>query len=146
MNQFITSTEITDNIRRQLQKISIHACASFSYSLMPMCSLSLTTHVNGKERSKERQKHAQQVWYTNRCVLSTFFSTFKMERRTDQQTYPPIEMQFYISVMFLGLPDNIQEEKPSFFNFENNWLPTDGPTDRRTDGRTDPLIEMRGRI
>ena len=42
-------------------------------------------------------------------------------------------MQFYISVMFLGLPDNIQEEKPSFFNFENNWLPTDGPTDRRTD-------------
>ena len=25
--------------------------------------------------------------------------------------------------MFLGLP-NIQEEKPSFFNFENNWLPT----------------------
>ena len=73
-----------------------------------------------------------------------------MERRTDQQTYLPIEMQFYISVMFLGLPDNIQEEKPSFFNFENNWLPTDGrtdrPTDRRTDGRTDPLIEMRGRI
>ena len=51
-------------------------------------------------------------------------------------------MQFYISVMFLGLPDNVQEEKPSFFYFENNWL----PTDRRTDGRTDPLIEMRGRI
>ena len=33
----------------------------------------------------------------------------------------------------LGLPDIIQEEKPSFFNFENNWLRTDG----RTDGRTD---------
>ena len=68
-----------------------------------------------------------------------------MERRTDQQTYLPIEMQFYISVMFLGLPDNIQEEKPSFFNFENNWLPTDGrtdrPTDGRMDGRTHPLIE-----
>ena len=74
------------------------------------------------------------------------FSTLNMERRTDQQTYLPIEMQFYISVMFLGLPDNIQEEKPSFFNFENNWLPTDGPTDRRTDRRTDSLIEMRGRI
>ena len=29
-----------------------------------------------------------------------------------------------------------------FLEFENNWLPTDGPTD----GRTDPLIEMRGRI
>ena len=60
--------------------------------------------------------------------------------------YFPIKMQFYISLMFLGLPDDIQEEKPSFFNFENNWLPTDRPTDRPTDGRTDPLIEMRGRI
>ncbi len=69
------------------------------------------------------------------------FSTLNIERRTDQLTYLPIEMQFYISVMLLGLPDNIQEEKPSFFNFENNWLPTDG----RTDGRTDPLTEMRGR-
>ena len=46
-------------------------------------------------------------------------------------------MQFYISVMFLGLPDNIQEEKPSFFNFENGYGPTDRRTDRRTDGRTD---------
>ena len=59
-------------------------------------------------------------------------------------------MQFYISVMLLGLPDDIHEEKAPFFNFENNWLrtdgPTDGPTDGRTDGRTDPLIEMRGRI
>ena len=46
-------------------------------------------------------------------------------------------MQFYISMMFLGLPDDIHEEKPTFFNFENNWLPTDGPTDRRTDRQTD---------
>ena len=50
-------------------------------------------------------------------------------------------MQFYISVMFLGLPDDIQEEKTSFLQFEKNALPTDqptdGPTDRRTDGRTD---------
>ena len=66
-------------------------------------------------------------------TISTFFQLLNMERRTDQQTYLLIEMQFYISVMFLGLSDNIQEEKPSFFNFENNWLPTDG----RTDGRTD---------
>ena len=68
----------------------------------------------------------------------------------DQQAYFPIKMQFYVSVMFLGFPDKIHEEKPSFLYFENNWLrmdgPTDGPTDRRTDGRTDPLIEMRGRI
>ena len=65
------------------------------------------------------------------------FSTLNMDTRMDQQTYLPIEMQFYISEMFLSLPDNIQEEKPSILNFENNWLWTDGPTDRRTDGRTD---------
>ena len=46
-------------------------------------------------------------------------------------------MQFYISIMFLGLPDDLHEEKPSFFDFENNWLPTDGRTDGPTDGRTD---------
>ena len=77
-----------------------------------------------------------------------------MDRRTDQQAYFPMEMQFYISVMFLGFPNEIQEGKPSFLDFENNWLwtdrrtdrPTDGPMDQRTDGRTDPLIEMQGRI
>ena len=55
-------------------------------------------------------------------------------------------MQFYISVMFLGFPDKIHKEKPSFLDFENNWLRTDGPTDGPTDGRTDPLIETQGRI
>ena len=81
-----------------------------------------------------------------------------MNRRTDQQAYFPTEMQFYISVMFLGFPDKIHEEKPSSLDFENNWLRTDrrtdgpmdgrtdGQTDRRMDGRTKPLIEMRGRI
>ena len=34
-----------------------------------------------------------------------------MDRWIDQKAYFPIEMQFYISVMFLGLPDNILEEK-----------------------------------
>ncbi len=42
-------------------------------------------------------------------------------------------MQFYISVMFLGLPDDIHEEIPSFLEFKKNAL----PTNRRTDGRTD---------
>ena len=74
------------------------------------------------------------------------FSTFNRDRRT----YFPIEMQFYISVMFLGFPDGIHKEKTSFLDFENNWFQTDGRTDRRTDqptdGRTDPLIEMPGRI
>ena len=40
-----------------------------------------------------------------------FFSTFNMDRRTDQQAYFPIEMQLYIYVMFLVFPDEIQEEQ-----------------------------------
>ena len=75
--------------------------------------------------------------------FNLFFSIFHMDRRTDQQTYFPIEMQFYVSVMFLGFPDKIREEKPSFSDFEKeNWLRTDRPNE----GLTDPLIEMRGRI
>ena len=73
-----------------------------------------------------------------------------MDRRTDQQAYFPIEMQFCISMMFLDFPNEKHKEKPTYLDFENNWLPTDrrtdGRTDRRTDRRTDPLIEMRGRI
>ena len=38
--------------------------------------------------------------------------------------------------------NDISEENPSFLDFENNWVRTNG----RTDGRTDPLLEMRGRI
>ena len=64
------------------------------------------------------------------------FSTKFEERRMDQQKYLPIEMQFYISVMFLGLPDDIHEEKPSFLQFKKKCI-TDGRTDRWTDQRTD---------
>ena len=39
--------------------------------------------------------------------------------------------------MFLGLPDVIHEEKPSFLQFKKTALPTDQPTDGRTDLRTD---------
>jgi len=60
-----------------------------------------------------------------------------MDRRTDQQAYFPTEMQFYLSMMFLGFPNEIHEEKPSFLDFENNWLRTDGRTDGPTDGPTD---------
>ena len=74
--------------------------------------------------------------------------------RTDQQAYFPLEMQFYISAMFVGFLGELHGEKTSFLDFYNNWLRTDGPTDGRTDGRTDrptdgrtcPVIEMRGRI
>ena len=59
-----------------------------------------------------------------------------MDRRTDQQAYIPKEMQFYISVMFLGFPDELHEEKLLFLNFETNWLRTDGRTEERTDGQT----------
>ena len=60
-----------------------------------------------------------------------------MDRQTEQQAHFPREKQFYISVMFLGFPDKIHEEKPSFLDFENNWLRTDGRNDRPTDRRTD---------
>ena len=45
-------------------------------------------------------------------------------------------MQFHDFFMFLGLPDD--EENPSFIDFENNWLRTDG----RTDGQhfIEPLL------
>ena len=80
------------------------------------------------------------------------FQHGKTDGPTDISSYRDaiLQCRIYISVMFLGLPDNIQEEKPSLVNFENNWLPTDGRmdgrTDRRTNGPTDPLIEMRERI
>ena len=57
---------------------------------------------------------------------------FFIEGRTNRHT----SLQFYISVMFLGLPDDIHEEKPSFLQ-KKNALPTDQPTNRRTDGPTD---------
>ena len=65
------------------------------------------------------------------------FSTFNMDRRTDQQAYFPIEIQFYISAVFVGFPDDIHEEKPSFLDSDNNWLWTDRRTDRSSEGRTD---------
>ena len=45
-------------------------------------------------------------------------------------------MQFYISVMFLGLPDDIHEEKSSFSQLKKKRI-KDGPTDVRTDWQTD---------
>ena len=56
----------------------------------------------------------KQVWSIYRCVLSTFFSTFKMDRRTDQQALSYRDA-FYISVMLLEISDEMHEEKPSFF-------------------------------
>ena len=53
----------------------------------------------------------------------------------DQQTYLPVEMQFYISVMFLGLSDDKHEEKPSFLQFKKKRI-TDRRTNRPTDGQT----------
>ena len=44
----------------------------------------------------------------------------------DQQTYLPVEMQFYISVMFLGLPDDMHEEKPSFLELKKKRITDDG--------------------
>ena len=52
--------------------------------------------------------------------------------------YLPVEMQYYISVMFPGLPDDIHEEKPSFLQFKKtHYGPTDGQTNGRTNGPMD---------
>ena len=37
----------------------------------------------------------------------------------------------------VGFPEKIHEEKPSFSDFEKNWLRTDGRADGPTDRRTD---------
>ena len=61
------------------------------------------------------------------------FSTSFEDRRKDRQTYHPVEIQFYISVMFPGLPDDVQMKKNLHFcNFEKKALQTDGPTDGQT--------------
>ena len=65
------------------------------------------------------------------------FDLFNEDRGMDQQTYLPVEMQFYVSMMFLGLTDDIHEEKPLFLQFKKNALRTNQPTDGRTDGPTD---------
>ena len=58
-----------------------------------------------KIEKKMKTETAKFSAFSNRCVLSTLFSTFNMDIRMDQQAYFPIEMQFYISVMFLGFPN-----------------------------------------
>ena len=76
-------------------------------------------------RNTRGRPEKQQVWSTNRCVLLNYFFKFE-DRWTDQQTCPPVEMQIYISVMFLGLPDDIHEEKPSFLDLKKmHYRPTD---------------------
>ena len=64
-----------------------------------------------------------------------FSPTFE-DLQTAQLTYLPIEKQFYISVMFLGRPDDIHEEKPSFLQFKKKRI-MDRRTTQRTDRRTD---------
>ena len=70
-------------------------------------------------------------------IDASFRPFFQLNSWIDQQTYLPEEMQFYISMMFLGLPDDIHEEKPSFLQSKKNALRTDGRTDGRTDQPTD---------
>ena len=43
--------------------------------------------------------------------FNLFFLTFNMDRWTDQLAYLPIEMQFYIPVMFLGFPNIMKYTK-----------------------------------
>ena len=76
-----------------------------------------------------KNKFGQPIDASFRPIFSTQFE----DRRTNQPTYLTVEMQFYISVMFLGLPDDIHEEKPSFLQLKKTHYPrTDGPTDGQT--------------
>ncbi len=66
------------------------------------------------ERSALKNKFGQLM----RQLMRPFeFRPFFLNVIHNQQTYLPVEMQFYISVIFLGLPDEIFEEKPSFSDF-----------------------------
>ncbi len=59
----------------------------------------------------------------------TFFKLLTWtDGRTNKHTIE--EMQFYISVMFLGFHDDIDEENPLFLDFEKKTM--DQPTDRNT--------------
>ncbi len=66
--------------------------------------------------------------------------------QTDGRTnrdYYLIEMQFYISAMNVGFPDEIHKEKASFLDFDSNWLLTDGRTGGWADVRTDSHRDTR---
>ena len=58
-------------------------------------------------------------------IDASFRPIFQLNSKIDQQAYLPVEMQFYISGMFPGLPDDIHEEEPSFFCNLKNALTTD---------------------
>ena len=62
-------------------------------------------------KNMTEMKWGHQDWSTNRCVPSPFFKTWFMDRPTDRQTYLPLEMQFYISALFLGIHDEIHKEQ-----------------------------------
>ena len=56
-------------------------------------------------------------------------------------------MQFNISAMFVGFPDEMHEEKPSFLDFENNWLRRKGEKDKKREKKEKevrPLYEKPG--
>ena len=93
------------------------------------------------KRKKQSNHNGNKFGQLIDASFRPIFSTYSTDRRTDQQSYLPVEMQLYISVMFLGLPDDIHEEKSSFLQSKKTHYgptdrPTDGPTDRRTDGQT----------
>ena len=59
---------------------------------------------------------------------------FQHNSKIDGQTNRHTLLQFYISVMFLDLPNDIHEEKPSFLQLKKtHYGRTDGPTNGRTD-------------
>ena len=69
-----------------------------------------------------------------------FFFTFIMDRRTEQWAYFPIEMQFYISAMFVGFRDEMHEEKPSFLHASSHLYNRACPSVGRSVGNAFFLI------
>ncbi len=93
------------------------------------------------------------VRYKNKfgqLIDASFRPIFQLNSLIDRRTNSPTFLYRCnsISVMFLGLPDKIHEEKPSFLQSKKNALRKDRRTDWPMDGPMDrhPLIEMQGRI
>ena len=87
---------------------------------------------NPFSRSRYKNKFGQLIDASFRPIFSIWFE----DRRTDQQTHLPVEMQFYISVISWAFLMTYMTKNLHFCNLKKNALPTDPPTDGPTDGQT----------
>ena len=139
-----------DGISLQVVKKTAKNGSNTYKSICLMMKTSWLVWADNRENSLKLALDCQKIFFNPVAMANKFgqlidasvrphFSTWFEDRRTDQQTYLPTGMQFYVSVMSLGLPDEIHEEKTFIFcNLKKNALRTDGWMDgRTTDGPTD---------